>query len=258
MSKRDERHYLLTFSEPNCMKILILIRGVLVLIFVPVLTFLTSILAILYLVIFRGTPRKTQVLPRTWGKMILAASGVTVDVKGLENIKPGRPYIFAANHQSQFDIFAMQGSFDFDFRWMAKKELFNIPLFGSAMRKAGFISIDRSRGRQALKSLMLAAERIASGTSVILFPEGTRSLDGKVHDFKTGGMMLAIKSGVPLVPVGISGSFDVLPKGKLLAKPGHISIRVGTPVETKNYTARQKQELAEKIRNDVLQLIAEK
>jgi len=238
------------------MRLLIFIRGVLVLMLTPFITFLTSLLAILFLVILRGSAQKAQVLPRTWAKIILAAGGVKVKVEGLHNIDKGGPYIFAANHQSQFDIFAMQGCFDFDFRWLAKKELFQIPLFGRAMQLAGYISIDRSHGREALKSLNEAAERIAAGTSVILFPEGTRSLDGKLHDFKSGGMVLAIKSGVPLVPVGICGTYEILPKGRLLAKPGHVIIRVGKPIETRQFSASQKHELAAKIQSEVARLIS--
>jgi 1-acyl-sn-glycerol-3-phosphate acyltransferase len=238
------------------MRLLIFIRGVLVLMLIPLSTLLTSLLAILFLVILRGSAQKAQVLPRTWAKIILAASGVKVKVEGMNNIDKGRPYIFAANHQSQFDIFAMQGCFAFDFRWLAKKELFQIPLFGRAMQLAGYISIDRSHGREALKSLNEAAERIAAGTSVILFPEGTRSLDGKLHDFKSGGMVLAIKSGVPLVPVGISGTYEILPKGRLLAKPGHVIIRVGKPIETRQFSASQKHELAAKIQSEVARLIS--
>lgn len=238
------------------MRLLIFIRGVLVLMLIPLSTLLTSLLAILFLVILRGSAQKAQVLPRTWAKIILAASGVKVKVEGMNNIDKGRPYIFAANHQSQFDIFAMQGCFAFDFRWLAKKELFQIPLFGRAMQLAGYISIDRSHGREALKSLNEAAERIAAGTSVILFPEGTRSLDGKLHDFKSGGMVLAIKSGVPLVPVGISGTYEILPKGRLLAKPGHVIIRVGKPIETRQFPASQKHELAAKIQSEVARLIS--
>lgn len=240
------------------MKFLIFIRGVFVLLLAPFLTLVTSLLAILFLVVFRISPKSAQVLPKTWGKIILAASGVSVKVEGLKNIEKNATYIFAANHQSQFDIFALQGCFDHDFRWLAKKELFQIPLFGRAMQLAGYISVDRSHGRQALKSLQKAAERIASGTSVILFPEGTRSLDGELHDFKSGGMVLAIKSGVPLVPVGISGTFAILPKGKLLAKPGEIIIRVGQPVETKDFSVKQKHDLAEKIREQVADLLIDK
>ncbi|MCB2182029.1 MAG: 1-acyl-sn-glycerol-3-phosphate acyltransferase [Desulfobulbaceae bacterium] len=237
------------------MNFIVFLRGVFVLALVPLLTLLTSLLAILFLVVFRGSPEKVLILPKTWGRIILASTGVSVKVEGGENLDRTKPYIFAANHQSQYDIFAIQGYFNFNWRWLAKKELFEIPFFGKALQLAGNIPIDRSRGRQALKSLQEAAKRIAAGTSVILFPEGTRSLDGKLHDFKSGGMVLAIKAGVPIVPVGISGTFDILPKGKLLAKPGRVVIRVGNPVPTSDYTVKEKHELAERIKNDVAKLL---
>lgn len=212
-------------------------------------------MALIFVLVFRLSPEKTQILPRYWGRIILAVSGVKVTVKGMENLETGRPYIFASNHQSQFDIFAMQGCFKFDFRWLAKKELFQIPLFGHAMRRAGYIPVDRSHGRKAMKSLIEAAERIASGTSVIIFPEGTRSRDGKLHDFKTGGMFLAIKSGVPVVPVAIKGTYEILPKGSLFAKPGPVRIRVGKPFDTSKHTMKQKQELAEYLHDEVAKLL---
>ena len=234
-----------------------LIRGFIGLCLLPLLTLLASILAIIQGGILRSAPEQLQWIPMYWGRILAAVNGVKVEVKGLENVEPGKPYIFAANHQSMFDIFSMQGFFDSDFRWLAKKELFRIPLFGRAMHLAGYISIDRSHGREALKSLKEAAQRIAAGTSVILFPEGTRSLDGKLHDFKSGGMVLAIKSGVPVVPVGISGTYEILPKGKLLAKPGQVTIRVGQPVETKDFSASQKHELATMIQHEVARLIGD-
>lgn len=237
------------------MRFIIAVRGAILLILAPILTFLTSVAALVALVVLRMSAVRAQMIPRIWGKLILAIGGVRVRIEGLENLEGGGPYIFAANHQSQFDIFALQGCFTVDFRWLAKKELFEVPIFGRAMRLAGYIPIDRSRGRQALVSLNEAAQRIASGTSVILFPEGTRSVDGKLQSFKTGGMVLAIKSGVPLVPMGISGTHEILPKGKLLARPGLVTIRVGKPINTKDYTARQKQDLADRVRSEVAALL---
>jgi 1-acyl-sn-glycerol-3-phosphate acyltransferase len=161
-----------------------------------------------------------------------------------------------ANHQSQFDIFVLDGYFDMDFRWLAKKELFRIPLFGWAMLLAGSIPVDRSHGRQALKSLDQAAKRIAAGASVIIFPEGTRSPDGKLQPFKAGGMQLAIKSGVELVPMAIIGTHEILPKGKILSRPGQVLIRVGEPVASRDFTTKQKQELAELLHDRVAALMA--
>ncbi|MBC8316811.1 MAG: 1-acyl-sn-glycerol-3-phosphate acyltransferase [Desulfobulbaceae bacterium] len=239
------------------MKIIHFIRGLFVLILTPVLTFFSSLLALIALLVLRISAENAQVIPRYWAQIILAASGVKVTVNGMETLEPGKPYIFASNHQSQFDIFSMQGCFQSDFRWMAKKELFAVPLFGHAMRLAGCIPVDRSHGRKAMKSLVEAAERIASGTSVVIFPEGTRSRDGRLYDFKTGGMVLAIKSGVPVVPVAICGTFEVLPKGSLFAKPGRVTIRVGKPIDTSDYTVKQKQELAERLHDEVAKLLAE-
>lgn len=237
------------------MKIFIFLRGLLVMALLPVLTFLVSVTALIAHKFFCVSPEKLQILPQKWGRLITKVGGVSVRVEGVEKLDPGRPYIFAANHLSQFDIFALQGYLGFDFRWLAKKELFNIPVFGPAMRCAGYIPVDRSHGRQALKSLAEAAQRIAGGTAVIIFPEGTRSKDGTLHPFKSGGMVLAFKSGVPLVPVAIQGTYEVLPKGKLLAKPGKVLIRVGTPIDTKKYNPKQKQELADRLRSEVAALM---
>jgi 1-acyl-sn-glycerol-3-phosphate acyltransferase len=165
-------------------------------------------------------------------------------VEGTENLAPDRPYIFAANHQSQFDILALQGFLGIDFRWLAKKELFTVPIWGTAMRRAGYIPIDRSHGRQAIKSLDRAAKKIAKGTSVIIFPEGTRSKDGKLQKFKSGAMRLAIKSGVPLVPVAITGTYKILPKGRLLVRSGQVTIQAGQPIDTQGYKSKDKSELA--------------
>ncbi len=201
------------------------------------------------------SPKAVQALPRYWGRILCFISGASVEVKGAEKLVADKVYIFAANHQSQFDIFALQGYLTHDFRWMAKKELFRIPFFGTGMRLAGYIAVDRAHGRRAMKSLESAAKRIAAGTSVIIFPEGTRTLDGTLQPFKAGGMVLAIKAGVPLVPVAISGSYGILPKGKLLVRPGHICINIGSPIETSEYKVKQKHELAQRLRDEVVRLL---
>ncbi len=112
------------------------------------------------------------------------------------------------------------------FRWMAKEELFHIPLFGLAMRRSGYIPIDRKDRRKAMDSLKVAAARIAEGTSVVIFPEGTRSDDGRLRSFKKGGFLMALKAQVPLVPVAISGSWRVMRKGTLTVRPGTIYMKI--------------------------------
>ncbi|NOX25907.1 MAG: 1-acyl-sn-glycerol-3-phosphate acyltransferase [Deltaproteobacteria bacterium] len=222
---------------------------------VPVVTILACTLAIIATVIFRASEDGVQVLPRYWAKIISGLAGMRVELQGGENLQPNQPYILAANHQSQFDIFALQGYLHISFRWLAKKELFDIPVFGHGMRQAGYIPIDRSRGRQALKSLYAAAERIAAGASVIIFPEGTRSPDGRLREFKSGGMVLAIKSGVPIVPVAIRGTHEIMPKGKLLSRPGRVTITIGKPIDISGFKMAQKQELAKRLHDEVAALL---
>ena len=130
-----------------------------------------------------------------------------------------------------------------------------MPIWGPAMRLAGYIPIDRSRGRAALKSLDEAARRIAEGTSVIIFPEGTRSRDGQMHSFKAGAMVLGIKAGVPLVPTAIQGTFEIMPKGRLLMKPGQVVIRLGRPISTSDYTTKDRHQLALRLQEKVAELL---
>ncbi|MDH5523399.1 MAG: 1-acyl-sn-glycerol-3-phosphate acyltransferase [Desulfobulbaceae bacterium] len=231
------------------------LRGVLVLLIAPILTAVVSVLAIIATVVFRRPAGRVQVYPRYWARVIATLIGIEVEVVGMERLAGNRPYIFAANHQSQVDIFVLQGYFAYDFRWLAKLELFQVPVFGEGMRRAGHIPVDRAHSRNALKSLDEAAKRIADGTSVVIFPEGTRSPDGRLLPFKGGTMALAIKAGVPVVPVGISGTHEVLAKGKLLARPGKVTIRVGEPIETGGYKLKDKHELAALLQGRVAELL---
>lgn len=232
------------------------VRGLVLLVFLPPLTMVFSLATLVAILVFRLPQKKCAAIPRVWGRLVTMLSGVRVEVSGKENIAPDRPYIFAGNHQSQFDIFALQGHFPFDFRWLAKKELFGIPFFGPAMLKAGHIPVDRAHGRRAVKSLDAAADRISSGTSVIIFPEGTRSPDGKLKEFKVGAMVLAIKAGVPLVPIAICGTHEILPKGAYLARPGRVAIRIGKPIDTTGMSLKDKGELAARLRREVAALLA--
>lgn len=169
---------------------------------------------------------------KLWARIIIRTSGIKIDIEGQDNIPGGKPVVFACNHASQFDIPILYKALPVQFRFVVKKELFKIPLFGSAMRHAGYIPIDRSGGKAALRSLHEAAERVKNGASIIIFPEGTRSPDGRLRPFKMGGILIAIKAGCPIVPVAISGSHNVLPKGSLRVRPGRIKVTIGLPVQT--------------------------
>lgn len=232
------------------------IRGGCTLLAAPLLTILTSMLALMDVCWWRHSEVKAQVFARYWGRILCWLAGVRVRVEGMEHIDPAQTYIFAGNHCSQFDIFSFQGYFPHDFRWIAKKELFQVPLFGRAMQKVGYIPIDRSHGRPALKSLDEAGKRIAAGSSVLIFPEGTRSADGRLQEFKAGAVLLAIKAGVPIVPLAFIGSHEVLPKGALIPKSGEIIIRIGNPIATDHFKTSDKQALAAALQMAVGHLLA--
>ena len=187
---------------------------------------------------------------RLWGRASLLLGGARLEVLGLEALDPRETYIFAANHQSAFDIYALYAVLPVRFRWLAKAELFSIPVFGAAMRALGHIPIHRDDPRKALKSIEAAAARVAAGASVIIFPEGTRSGDGVLQDFKKGGFTLALRSGKPVLPVSISGSSRVLPKKGLL-RPGPIRVTFGEPVPTAGLTARDREALMTRVREGI-------
>jgi 1-acyl-sn-glycerol-3-phosphate acyltransferase len=189
---------------------------------------------------------------RLWGRINLRAAGVRVSVKGLENIDPLSAYIYAANHQSWFDIFTILGELPVQFRWLAKKELFKVPFLGQAMTAIGHIPIDRSDHRKSVESLNHAAKKIQEGTSVVIFPEGTRSPDGSLQEFRKGGFILAIKSKRPIVPVAISGSYSIFPKGKgWLIRPGTIQMIIGKPIPTSGMTTRDRDSLMRMVRESI-------
>jgi 1-acyl-sn-glycerol-3-phosphate acyltransferase len=168
---------------------------------------------------------------RLWAHAILALYGVHVRTRRLAPLDPKLPYVIMSNHRSQFDILAVVlGLDDLQLRWVAKKELTRIPIFGWALRHTGHIIIDRSDPAQAIASLRAAREKMARGVSVVLFPEGTRSETGQaLLPLKKGGFMLALETGFPIVPVVVRGSREILPRGSWRALPGEIEVVVGAP-----------------------------
>lgn len=166
-----------------------------------------------------------------WGGSILRTCGVEVRVEGLEEIDPSISYIFFANHHSLFDIPAMLVALPLPFRMLAKASLFKVPFMGWYMSRVGYIPVEREDPRRARRSLEEAGEKVRSGTSVLIFPEGTRSPEGVVRRFKRGGFHLAAAADIPLVPVSIRNSGRLLPRGSWHADPGVIRVRIGTPLE---------------------------
>lgn len=196
-------------------------------VFIP-LTLLFSVSAIIS-TLFDSSGRSHAWHARLWARLMLALNGTTVNVSGGE-LLPDGPVIFMSNHQSNFDILSLLAAMPRRFYWIAKKELFEIPLFGSSMRRGGYIPLDRSDGRKALQSLDEAAVSIRQGKSVVLFPEGTRTTDGSLLPFKRGGFVLARKAEVPVIPVTINGSGRINPANRIRLYGGDISITLHPPV----------------------------
>jgi 1-acyl-sn-glycerol-3-phosphate acyltransferase len=189
---------------------------------------------------------------RIWAKCILALSNIRVTVKGLSNLKPGRSYIYMPNHISNFDIPVLQAYLPVQFRWLAKAELYKIPIFGYAMKRAGYISIDRSDRKSAIESLNKAAKIIRNGVSVIIFPEGTRSRTNNVQPFKKGGFFLAVDSGVPIIPIIIHGTEQIMAKNQISIKPGNVTLEIAKPINSSDYTRKTKDDLMKKVRDIIL------
>jgi len=172
---------------------------------------------------------------RAWSVSALWLSGVKVEVTGLEGLPPEGPLIFAANHESALDIWALLRVVPRSIRFLAKRELFAIPVFGHYLRLGGHVPIDRANRSQAVASLRRAGALVRSGTSLIVFPEGTRSRTGHVLPFKKGPFLLAMEAGVPVVPVAVSGATTINPAGRIEVHPGVIRVALGTPCDPRAF-----------------------
>ena len=191
-----------------------------------------------------------------WARSILWASGVTVTVIGAEHLAEAGSSILMPNHQSHFDIPVLLGALDTEFRWLAKAELFKIPIFGRAMRGCGYISIDRSNRQSAFASIGKAFDTIRGKVSVLIFPEGTRSPDGQLLPFKKGGFVLAVDAGVPILPIGVHGTRRILPKNRLLLDPGPVVLYLHPPIDTREYDREHKELLMDVVRQSLTEAVA--
>lgn len=194
---------------------------------------------------------------RFWAWLILALGGVAIRVYGLEGLDARQRYLFMVNHQSNIDIpVLLQSLPGFQLRWIAKRELLWVPFFGWAMWAGKHIAVDRTDGAGALSSLKKAARRMASGISVVVFPEGTRSIDGRLLPFKRGGFLLAAKTGTPIVPVTISGSGKILPKGAWRLRSGTIDVHLSEPIRINDYRPGTLRALADQVQQTIEKRLA--
>lgn len=193
---------------------------------------------------------------RSWSSWMLAAAGTPPVVEGLERIPRAGPVVYASNHSSMFDIWALTVALPGSTRFVAKQELGRIPLFGFAMRRAGHVLIDRAVRAKAFEAYDEAARRIRLGTSPIVFPEGTRSRDGNLLPFKNAPFGLAIAAQVPLVPVYIHDTFRILAKNEWRLHAGPIRIAIGEPIETAGLTLEQRGALKDRAESAIRALRA--
>jgi 1-acyl-sn-glycerol-3-phosphate acyltransferase len=193
---------------------------------------------------------------RLWARGILWGAGIDIRAEGIERIERSKRYILIANHHSYFDIPCIFAAIPQPIRFMAKKSLFSIPLFGWALSRAGFIPIDRKNRRTAVKSFDLAVERIRKGNTIVIFPEEGRSREVAMRPFQRGAFLLAIRSELPILPLAIDGTYEVLRVGAKRITPGVVTIRVGTEIETAGVSVRAKDTLLEQSRGQIEGMLA--
>lgn len=191
---------------------------------------------------------------RGWSHSLLWASGVKVKAEFEAPLDPKQGYVFLANHASMYDIPAILVSVPSEVRFLAKKSLFYVPFFGWGLWAGGFIPVDRKDRKAAIKTYQLAERSLRTGRSLVIFPEETRSQDGQLLPFKRGGMVLAQRTGFPIVPVGIEGATRVKPKGSYHVKPGTITVRYGRPIEPAGKGAENQTALGELARQEIARL----
>lgn len=171
-----------------------------------------------------------------WSKMFFWMVFTHVDVEGAENLEKGKSYVFVANHTSFFDTWIIYGCLPVVFKWMMKAELRKVPFIGTGCAAAGHIFVDRKHPKAAAAAVEKAKKALVDGVSLVVFPEGTRSTDGKVHEFKRGAFQIAFDLGLPVVPLSLNGPLGIMPRGSALVNPGvRCKLVIGKPVDIQPY-----------------------
>lgn len=214
---------------------------------VAVLTLLASILSVLAAVVISPKWASRHVAAR-WARLLARLTPVTITVEGAEHARPDQSYVVVANHQSQYDILVLYGWLDLDLKWVMKKELRKVPAIGIGCEKVGHIFVDRKRPTAARQAIADALDWLGDGVGILFFAEGTRSLDGKLLPFKKGAFITAIEQGLPVLPVTIIGTRDILPAKTLRLFPGHARMVVHPEIPTAGLEAGDMAALREKTR----------
>lgn len=185
-----------------------------------------------------------------WSRSFFWLMFLPVSVDGQEHIVPGQSYVFVANHQSMFDVWLVYGWLPVIFKWLMKAELRKVPFVGTGCKAAGHIFIDRRSTKAAMESLKEVEKQLVNGVCTVIFPEGTRSLNGEVGRFKRGAFQIAWDLGLPIIPLSLDGCYEVLPKGKPFVYRAPIHMHIGEPIDLKQFS--DPNEAIEAVRNAVI------
>ena len=236
----------LQHSKKSTFRLIITAVGIVVL--TPILTIPMLLSAVLV------KPGKfSYLIMKTWNRAVAKLMGLRFSLSGVENLDTNTSYIITPNHQGLADILAIVSTLPVRFRWVVKRELFKIPVWGLALWATGAIPIDRSNSATAIKRLNKEKdEKLKGGWSVVIYPEGTRTPDGKLKDFKKGAFMMAVQTGIPILPVVCNGAFKVLPKKTLAFRPGHIKLNICPPIPTQGLSEEDVPELMSRTRQAIL------
>jgi 1-acyl-sn-glycerol-3-phosphate acyltransferase len=226
----------------------------------PLIVLATIAFGLVSLVIsfFESNGRRQMAVARVWARCLLIASGVSVKVEGLQKIAPGASYVFIANHLSYMDTPVVLANIPVQFRFLAKRGLFQIPLLGTHLARAGHIPVPRGDARAAVKTMNTAAQAIRErAISLLIFPEGGRSETGELAAFKEGAAYIAIRAGVPLVPVALIGTREILPYGSGHVRSGSVTMRIGDPVATAQSALHDRGRITAELRDRIVSLLEE-
>jgi 1-acyl-sn-glycerol-3-phosphate acyltransferase len=233
-----------------------MLRGILVLATFLVLTPILGLTAVLWTWIDPASDAILRV-GAIWSRAHLTVAGCRLSSAGRDNVPDNGPCILLCNHASVVDIWAMLLLSPPRTRFVAKDELFRMPFLGWALRVSGFVPIDRSNRERAVASLKQAAATVEAGQSILMFPEGTRSRDGRLLPFKRGAFHLALEAGVPVVPVTILGSFDRIPRTRFRARPGPVEVVFDRPIDVTPYRPADVRGLSDRVREVLARRLGE-
>lgn len=225
----------------------------------PLICLATMVMGSLNLVVsyFDHGGEKQFAIARAWARLLCRIAGVRLTIEGAEHLRPGQAYVLTANHLSYMDTPVVLGHLPVPFRFMAKKGLFQVPFLGNHLERAGHLPVVLDNPREGVKLLGEAARLINErNMSVLVFPEGGRSADGHLQEFKDGAFYLAIKAGIPVAPIALIGTYEMLPFGSGLMKPGPVTMRIAPPIGTASMSNKDRTALSIQTRETIAALLA--